>query len=122
MFSQAQSRALIAPGRGFDGRPLAAPWWRCLVGSALATGARRWRVRYSRRSFSGAVLVVGFDGCGAAVAFAAAWAWWVGCALALRRRSTPSGTLWAVSVPVAWPGGRGSPPGGCGGHTWWVSQ
>ena len=121
MFSQAHSRALVAPGRGFDGRPLAAPWWRRLVGSALASGARRWRIRSSSRSFSGAVLVVGFTNCGAAVAFASAWAWWVGCAVALRRRSSPIGTLWAVSVPVAWPGGKGSAPGGSGGEVWWVS-
>lgn len=122
MFSIARSRALIAPGRGFDARPLAAPWWRSLVGHALLAGARRWRIRASARSFSGAVLVVGFNNCGSAVAFAAAWSWWVGCALALRRRSAGGATLWAVSVPVAWPGGRGSGPGGSGGQVWWVSQ
>jgi hypothetical protein len=121
MHSLARTRTLVLPGRGFDGRPLIAPWWRSLVGAALATGARRWRIRPSTRSFSGAVLVVGFTNCGTAVAFAGAWAWWIGCALALRRRSSPAGTLWTVSVPVAWPGGKGSGPGGSGGRVWWVS-
>ncbi|WP_200383193.1 hypothetical protein, partial [Thiococcus pfennigii] len=101
------SRALVAPARGLGGVPLAAPWWRSLVGSALAAGAVRWRVRASARSFSGAVIVAGFRSCGAAVAFAAAWSWWCGCAVALRRRASGGSVVWAVSVPVAWPGGRG---------------
>ena len=64
MFCQIRNRALIEPGRGLHGQPLAAPWWRSLVGSALAAGACRWRVRRSARSFTGAVVVVGFSNCG----------------------------------------------------------
>jgi len=121
MFCQIRSRALVQPGRGLQGRPLQAPWWRALVGSALACGVARWRVRHSGRSFSGAVVVAGFANCGTAVAFAAAWSWWVGCALALRRRRSNGVTLWAVSVPVHWPGHCGASIGGAGGRTWWVS-
>lgn len=79
---------------------MAAPWWRRLVGSALSCGARRWRVRASVRSFSGAVVVVGFSSLAAAAAFAAAWAGWVGFPLAVRRFA---GGVWGVSVPVAVP-------------------
>ncbi len=121
MFCQIRNRALIEPGRGLHGQPLAAPWWRSLVGSALAAGACRWRVRRSAHSFTGAVVVVGFSNCGTAVAFAAAWSWWVGASLALRRRSSAGGVIWAVSVPVCWPGGRGSGNGGQGGPLWWVA-
>ena len=116
------SRALVAPGQGFGGRPLVAPWWRSLVGHALLAGAVRWRVRGSGRSFTGAVVVLGFDNCGTAVAFGSAWAWWVGCALALRKRTSQGRTVWAVSVPVHWPGGRGSAQGGRGGQFWWLSD
>jgi hypothetical protein len=114
--------SLVALGRGLGGSALAAPWWRSLVGSALAAGACRWRVRGSGRSFSGAVVVVGFSSCGAAVAFAGSWAWWCGCSLALRRRVSGGSVVWAVSVPVAWPGGRGSGAGGVGGPVWWVGR
>lgn len=82
------------------GAVLAAPWWRSLVGSALACGARRWRVRASARSFSGAVVVVGFRSASAAAVFAAAWSGWVGFPLAVRRFAGP---VWGVSVPVAVP-------------------
>jgi hypothetical protein len=115
-------RHLVVAGAGFGGVPLAAPWWRHLVGAALASGACRWRVRGSGRSFSGAVVVVGFASSGAAVAFAAAWAGWCGCAVALRRRVSGGVPVWAVSVPVAWPGGQGSGRGGSGGRVWWVSS
>ena len=54
------SRSLIAPARGFSPLPLSAPWFRVVVGHALAFGAARWRLRRSARSFSGAVVVVGF--------------------------------------------------------------
>jgi hypothetical protein len=114
--------SLVAPGRGLGGSALAAPWWRSLVGSALAAGACRWRVRGSGRSFSGAVVQVGFSSCGAAVAFAGSWAWWCGCSLALRRRVSGGSVVWAVSVPVCWPGGRGSGAGGVGGPVWWVGR
>jgi hypothetical protein len=77
-----------------------APWWRRLVGSALAAGACRWRLRASARSFSGAVVVVGFRSASAASAFAAAWSGWVGFPLAVRRFAGP---VWGVSVPVAVP-------------------
>jgi hypothetical protein len=80
--------------------PLAAPWWRRLVGSALSSGARRWRVRASVRSFSGAVVVVGFRSALAASVFAAAWSGWVGFPLAVRRFAGP---VFGVSVPVAVP-------------------
>ena len=77
------SRSLVTPDRGLGGLPLAAPWWRSLVGSALSSGACRWRLRASARAFSGAALVAGF-GCPAAAArFVAAWASWCGCSLAV---------------------------------------
>jgi hypothetical protein len=79
---------------------LAAPWWRRLVGSALAAGACRWRLRASVRSFTAAVVVVGFSSPAAAAAFAAAWSGWVGFPLAVRRFA---GGVWGVSVPVAVP-------------------
>jgi hypothetical protein len=63
------SRSLLAADRGLGGLPLAAPWWRSLVGSARAC---RWRLRASARAFPGAVVVVGFSSSAAAVAFAAA--------------------------------------------------
>lgn len=97
------SRSLVAPDRGLGGLPLAAPWWRSLVGSALSAGACRWRLRASARAFSGAVLVAGF-GCPAAAArFAASWGWWCGCSLAVRRFAGRGGPVWGVSVPVCVP-------------------
>jgi hypothetical protein len=68
------------------------------VGSALAAGACRWRLRASARSFSGVVVVAGFPSAAAAAAFAAAWGFWVGFPLAVRRFV---GRVWGVSVPVA---------------------
>ncbi|TVR67149.1 MAG: hypothetical protein EA420_00910 [Candidatus Competibacteraceae bacterium] len=52
------------------------------------------------RSFSGAVVVVGFRSASAASAFAAAWSGWVGFPLAVRRFAGP---VFGVSVPVAVP-------------------
>lgn len=98
------SRSLVAAG-GLGGVPLSAPWWRSLVGSALAAGAVRWRLRCSLRSFSGAVVVVGFSSSAAAAAFASAWGWWCGCSLAVRRFA---GGVWGVSVPVCAPPGARS--------------
>ncbi|MEI2774331.1 MAG: hypothetical protein V9G98_27765 [Candidatus Competibacter sp.] len=74
-FSLVSSRAVVVP-RG--PLPLSAPWWRRLVGFALAAGACRWRLRASARSFSAAVVVVGFSSPAAASAFAGAWSGWVG--------------------------------------------
>jgi hypothetical protein len=102
-FSSVSSRSLVAPGRGLRGVPLSAPWWRVLVGSALSAGALRWRLRASPRSFSGVVVVVGFASPAAASAFALTWSGWVGVAVAVRRFSCASGTVWGVSVPVAAP-------------------
>jgi hypothetical protein len=93
------SRSLVAAG-GLGGVPLSAPWWRSLVGSALAAGAVRWRLRCSSRSFSGAVVVAGFSSPAAAAAFASAFGWWCGCALCVRRFA---GGVWGVSVPVCAP-------------------
>ncbi len=93
------SRSLVAAG-GLGGVPLSAPWWRSLVGSALAAGAVRWRLRPSSRSFAGAVVVAGFSSPAAAAAFASAFGWWCGCALAVRRFA---GGVWGVSVPVCAP-------------------
>ncbi len=98
MFSLISSRALVSPVAG--ARPLSAPWWRVLVGSALSAGAVRWRLRSSRRSFSGAVVVVGFASRPAAEVFAAAWSGWCGVACAVR---VFAGGVWGVSVPVAAP-------------------
>ena len=106
------SRSLVAAG-GLGGVPLAAPWWRALVGSALAAGACRWRLRSSSRSFAGAVVVAGFSSPAVAAAFASAWGWWCGCALAVRRFAGRSGPVWGVSVPVCAPLGSrslASPP------------
>ena len=121
MFCQVNNRALVVAGAGLHGQPLCAPWWRVLVGSALIRGASRWRVRHSTRSFSGAVVVVGFSNCGMAVAFAAAWAWYIGCSLQMRQRSHKGRAIWAVSVPVSWPGGKGSAAAASGGKSWWVT-
>jgi hypothetical protein len=116
-------RALVVPGAGRGGQALAAPWWRVVVGSALGAGAVRWRVRASRRAFSGAVLVAGFRSCGAAVAFASAWGWWCGLALALRRRVSGGSVVWAVSVPVLWPASRPlADPLPVPGPVWWVAR
>lgn len=98
-FSVLSSRSLVV-SRGAAVSPLAAPWWRALVGSALSCGARRWRVRASVRSFSGAVVVVGFRSASAAARFASAWSGWCGFPLAVRRFAGP---VFGVSVPVAVP-------------------
>jgi len=80
-------------------------WWRSVVGSGLAAGAVRWRVRSSLRSWSGAVVVVGFPSFAAASAFACSWAGRCGfSSCAILRRSSRGSRVWAVSVPVAWPG------------------
>lgn len=99
-FSLVSSRALIAPHAGFSSVPLSAPWWRAVTGHALAFGASRWRLRASTRSFSGAVVVVGFANQSAALRFAAAFSGWCGLSLAVRRFGA---ALWGVSVPVAAP-------------------
>ena len=99
-FSVVSSRAIVAPARGFFGLPLSAPWWRAVAGHALAFGASRWRLRASARSFSGAVVVVGFADQSAAATFAAAFSGWCGLSLAVRRFGA---ALWGVSVPVAAP-------------------
>lgn len=99
-FSLVSSRSLVAPARGFSGSPLSAPWWRSVTGYALAFGASRWRLRASARSFSGAVVVVGFADPSAAATFAAAFSGWCGLSLAVRRFGA---ALWGVSVPVAAP-------------------
>lgn len=101
-FSLLSSRALVV-SRGSRVSPLSAPWWRSLVGSALVAGACRWRVRSSSRSFSGAVLVVGFACFGRALRFASAWSRWCGFPLVVRRFAGRCGPVWGVSVPVAVP-------------------
>jgi hypothetical protein len=94
------SRSLVCPPSGFSPLPLSAPWFRAVVGHALAFGASRWRLRRSARSFSGAVVVVGFSDPAAAATFAAAFSGWCGVSLAVRRFGA---ALWGVSVPVAAP-------------------
>ncbi|QQZ31093.1 hypothetical protein HMY34_19925 (plasmid) [Thiothrix subterranea] len=98
--SLVSSRSLVCPPRGFSPLPLSAPWFRAVVGHALAFGAARWRLRRSARSFSGAVVVVGFADQSAASTFAAAFSGWCGVSLAVRRFGA---ALWGVSVPVAAP-------------------
>jgi hypothetical protein len=105
-FSVVGSRALVV-SRGSLVSPLSAPWWRRLVGFALAAGACRWRLRRSVRSFAGAVVVAGFSSSAAASAFASAWSGWVGFPLAVRRFAGAAGPVWGVSVP---PSVRLSPP------------
>ena len=107
-------------------RPFCAPWWRSLVGSALWAGACSWRLRPSRRSFSGAVVVVGFQSEAVAREFAQAWSEWCGVPLALRAGQR---VAWAVSVPVAPPSvasaslSRPAPVlGGFGNRAWVGNQ
>ncbi|MBL8252375.1 MAG: hypothetical protein JNJ76_02080 [Candidatus Competibacter sp.] len=101
-FSVVSSRALVV-SRGLA-PSLAAPWWRRLVGFALSAGACRWRLRSSRRSFSGAVVVAGFASAASAAAFASAWSSWVGFPVAVRRFAGRAGLpVFGVSVPVACP-------------------
>ncbi len=45
--SLVSSRTLVAPPSGFSPLPLSAPWFRVVVGHALAFGAARWRLRRS---------------------------------------------------------------------------
>lgn len=99
-YSIISSRSVVAPSAGLRGFPLAAPWFRVVVGHALRAGASRWRLRASSRSFSGAVVVVGFADQSTAAAFAAAFSGWCGLSLAVRRFGL---ALWGVSVPVAAP-------------------
>ena len=99
-YSLVSSRAIVAPPSGFSPLPLSAPWWRAVTGHALASGASRWRLRRSVRSFSGSVVVVGFADPAAASTFAAAFSGWCGLSLAVRRFGA---ALWGVSVPVAAP-------------------
>ena len=89
---------------------MAAAPWRRVVGSALAAGAVRWRLRRSVRSFSGVVVVAGFGSLSAASAFGGAWSGWCGVPVVVRRFSSllsPGGgfvvvgPVWGVSVPVA---------------------
>lgn len=88
------------PGRS----PWCAAWWRSVVGSALSVGACRWRFRQSQRSFSGAVVVVGFSCLGRARSFAAAWSGFCGVACAVSPRVCPrGGRVWSVSIPVCPP-------------------
>jgi len=96
VFSVVCSRSVCRSGV----RPLVAPWWRSLVGSALSSGACRWRVRLSGRSFSGAVVVVGFRSSAAASVFASSWSGFVGFPCVVRGFSCG---VWGVSVPVAVP-------------------
>ncbi|MDG4594207.1 MAG: hypothetical protein P9F75_00685 [Candidatus Contendobacter sp.] len=93
----ALSRSVVV-SRG--GAVLAAAPWRRVVGSALSSGAARWRLRSSARSFSGTVVVVGFSCFGRAAAFASAWSGWCGFPVAVSARAGAAGRLWAVSVPV----------------------
>ncbi len=107
MYSLISSKSLVAPARGLHGVALCAPAWRVLVGSALSSGACRWRLRSSSRSFTNAVVVVGFKSHNAAIIFAAAWSAWVGVACAVRKFNN----IFGVSVPVA------APPASAAAHT-----
>jgi len=95
-YSAVGSRSLCRTGS----RPLCAPWYRILIGSALSSGACRWRVRLSSRSFSGAVVVVGFRSRPSALVFATAWSSWIRVPVAVRPFS---GSVFGVSIPVAVP-------------------
>ncbi len=101
-------RSLVAHGAGLRGLGLSAPWWRSLVGSALSSGAKRWRLRASGHSFTGSVVVVGFHSLIAAEVFAFAWSGWCGLSLAVRRYRG----VWGVSVPVASGGAPAARVGG----------
>jgi hypothetical protein len=102
------------------GAVLFAPWWRFVVGAGLAAGGVRWRVRSSSRSCSGAVVVIGFRCFGSAVRFARVWSRFVGFPVCVSPRVSGS-RVWAVSVPVGWPGvGRVPPPAPVRGRVAWV--
>jgi len=108
MFCIISSKSLVAPARGLSGSALCAPAWRALVGSALSSGACRWRLRGSSRSFTSAVVVVGFKTHNAALIFANAWSAWCGVACAVRKYNS---SIFGVSVPVA------APPSSLAAHT-----
>jgi hypothetical protein len=90
----------VAAPFGLSRRPWVALPWRRVAGFALAAGACRWRLRASRRSFSGAVLCAGFPSLAAASAFAAGFAGRCGLPVAVRRFRAG---VFGVSVPVAVP-------------------
>ena len=114
-----EAAMVVRAGRGLGGIPLTAVWWRRVVGSALASGACRWRLRGSGRSFSGVVVMAAFPSRAEAWAFARAWGWWCGCRLALRPRRSGGVRVWAVSVPVAAPARSApAPRRGEGGAEW----
>ena len=120
-FSLVRSRSLVVPGLGLTGQPVAAPWWRVVVGHGLAFGATRWRVRYSARSFTGSVVVVGFASLAGAQRFAQAFAGWAGLSLAVRRYAGRCGPVFGVSVPAAVPvsaPARSRPVGPLGRPVW----
>lgn len=115
LFSLVSSRSVVRSGS----RPLCAPWWRVLVGSALSCGACRWRVRLSSRAFSGAVVVVGFRSRSAALVFACSWSSFVRFPCAVRPFA---GGVWGVSVPVAVPPSLALlPPSALPSSVVWVS-
>ena len=91
--------SLVSAPRGLASRPLVALPWRRVAGLALASGAVRWRLRSSGRSWSGAVVVAGFGSAAAASAFCGRVAPGCGLPLAVRHFSG----VWGVSVPVAVP-------------------
>ena len=76
--------------------------WRVVVGSSLAAGSVRWRLRPSSRAWSGFVAVCAFPSRSAAFWFARSWAFRSGAGSCVVRPLSSRGSLvWAVSVPCA---------------------
>ncbi len=95
-FSCVYDRSLVVPSTS-DGMVFSAPWWRVLVGSALSSGACRWRLRASSRSFSGSVVVVGFRSLSSAEAFASSWSFW--CGVPVASGGVPCSRVWVSRLP-----------------------
>jgi hypothetical protein len=73
--------------------------FRVATGSALAHGCKKWEVRKSVRSFTGAVVAAVFESFSAASKFAKRWAGECGYKFCAVR---PQSGSFVVSVPVQW--------------------
>ena len=82
---------------------LVAAEWKSVAGKALWFGCERWKLRKSRRSFSGVVLEAGFLSEAKAIEFGSAWAEWAGMSVAVRKYKG----VWAASIPVKCKGCKG---------------
>lgn len=97
-FSSIDNRAVIIAHHGLARRPYIAPYWRRVAGVALQFKCARWRLRQSRRSFTGSVFCCAFRDEKTTDAFAARYAAITGVPIQVRKFA---GGLYAASVPVA---------------------